>query len=198
MVTLVIGEAMETNESNLYLYLYICIMTIYAKNIKYHMEYYVTGPFFLVTAAIFTVILLLWWKFFFQFCWTLDHFLRTLWKIFILASEMPKLVNKSQPRTIRERNSNRWWKLNRYLSMIWVVFSIGIEAGGTKRVATSIPLVCFSPDVIHRRPVQAVHLLAESLYFYSRLSRRWIIVRVHEKVWKKNMCLVWRYGWEYK
>ena len=42
----------------LYLYLYICIMTIYAKNIKYHMEYYVTGPFFLVTAAIFTVILL--------------------------------------------------------------------------------------------------------------------------------------------
>ena len=25
-----------------YLYLYICIMTIYAKNIKYHMEYYVT------------------------------------------------------------------------------------------------------------------------------------------------------------
>ena len=41
-----------------YLYLYICIMTIYAKNIKYHMEYYVTGPFFLVTAAIFTVILL--------------------------------------------------------------------------------------------------------------------------------------------
>ena len=40
----------------LYLYLYICIMTIYAKNIKYHMEYYVTGPFFLVTAAIFTVI----------------------------------------------------------------------------------------------------------------------------------------------
>ena len=33
-------------------------MTIYAKNIKYHMEYYVTGPFFLVPAAIFTVILL--------------------------------------------------------------------------------------------------------------------------------------------
>ena len=33
-----------------YLYLYICIMTIYAKNIKYHMEYYVTGPFFLITS----------------------------------------------------------------------------------------------------------------------------------------------------
>ena len=102
----------------------------------------------------------------------------------------PGLDNSYEPSSSileRERNSNRWWKLNRYLSMIWVVFSIGIEAGGTKRVATSIPLVCFSPDVIHRRPVQAVHLLAESLYFYSRLSRRWIIVRVHEKVWKKHV-----------
>ena len=52
--------------------------------------------------------------------------------------------------------------------MIKVVFSIGIEAGGTKRVATSIPIVSSSPDVLHRRPVQAVHLLVESLYFYSQ------------------------------
>ena len=52
--------------------------------------------------------------------------------------------------------------------MIQVVFSIGIEAGGTKCVATSILIVGFSPDVLHRRLVQAVHLLVESLYFYSQ------------------------------
>ena len=69
---------------------------------------------------------------------------------------------------IREKNSNHWRKVNRYMSMIQVVFSIGIEAGGTKCVATSILIVSFSPDVLHRRPVQAVHLLVESLYFYSQ------------------------------
>ena len=63
---------------------------------------------------------------------------------------------------------NHWRKVNRYMSMIQVVFSIGIEAGGTKCVATSILIVSFSPDVLHRRPVQAVHLLVESLYFYSQ------------------------------
>ena len=69
---------------------------------------------------------------------------------------------------IREKNSNHWRKVNCYMSMIQVVFSIGIEAGGTKCVATSILIVSFSPDVLHRRPVQAVHLLVESLYFYSQ------------------------------
>ena len=55
--------------------------------------------------------------------------------------------------------------------MIWVVFSIGIEAGGTKCVATSIPQVCFSPDVLHRRPVQAVHLASRvSLFLFSTIS----------------------------
>ena len=54
------------------------------------------------------------------------------------------------------------------MSMILEVFSIGIEAGGTKRVATSIPIFSFGPDVLHRRPVQAVHLLVESLDFYSQ------------------------------
>ena len=70
--------------------------------------------------------------------------------------------------SLREKNSNHWRKVNRYMSMIQVVFSIGIEAGGTKCVATSILIVSFSPDVLHRRPVQAVHLLVESLYFCSQ------------------------------
>ena len=45
------------------------------------------------------------------------------------------------------------------------VFSSGIETGSTKRVATSIPTLSFSPGVLPQRPVQAVHLLAKSLYF---------------------------------
>ena len=54
------------------------------------------------------------------------------------------------------------------MNLFQVVFSSGIEAGGTKRVATSIPLVSFSPDVLHQRLVQAVDLLVESLFFYSQ------------------------------
>ena len=54
------------------------------------------------------------------------------------------------------------------MNLFQVVFSSGIEAGGTKRVATSIPLVSFSPDVPHRRLVQAVDLLVESLFFHSQ------------------------------
>ena len=74
----------------------------------------------------------------------------------------------------REKNLNHWRKVYRYMSLIQVEFSSGIETEDTKRVATSIPIVCFSPDVLHWRPVKAVHLLSESLYFYSRPSRRWI------------------------
>ena len=79
------------------------------------------------------------------------------------------------------------------MSLIQVVFSSGIETEDTKRVATSIPIVCFSPDVLHWRPVKAVHLLSESLYFYSRPSRRWIkscaCMRKYEKtcVWFWDM-----------
>ena len=72
---------------------------------------------------------------------------------------------------IREKNSNRWQKVNCYMSMILEVFSIGIEAGGTKRVATSIPIFSFGPDVLHRRPVQAVHLVSRvSLFLFSTIS----------------------------
>ena len=38
-------------------------------------------------------------EFFFPILLDIRPFLRTLWKIFILPSEMPKLVKKSQPRT---------------------------------------------------------------------------------------------------
>ena len=55
--------------------------------------------------------------------------------------------------------------------MIQVVFLIGIEAGGTKCVATSILIVSFSPGVLHRRPVQAVHLAhRESLFLFLTKS----------------------------
>ena len=51
--------------------------------------------------------------------------------------------------SIREKNLNHWRKVYRYMSLIQVVFSSGIETEDTKRVATSIPIVCFSPDVLH-------------------------------------------------
>ena len=63
---------------------------------------------------------------------------------------------------------NLWRKLDHDMNLFQVIFSSGIEAGGTKRVATSIPLVSFSPDVLHRRLVQAVDLLVESLFFHSQ------------------------------
>ena len=56
-------------------------------------------------------------------------------------------------------------ELNHNISMIQEVFSSGIERGCTKRVATSILTFSFSPGVLHQRPIQAVHLPAESLYF---------------------------------
>ena len=66
---------------------------------------------------------------------------------------------------------NLWRKLDHDMNLFQVIFSSGIEAGGTKRVATSIPLVSFSPDVLHRRPVQAVHLASRvSLFLFSTIS----------------------------
>ena len=64
---------------------------------------------------------------------------------------------------------NLWRKLDHDMNLFQVIFSSGIEAGGAKRVATSIPLVSFSPDVPHRRLVQAVELIVESLFFHSQL-----------------------------
>ena len=66
---------------------------------------------------------------------------------------------------IREQLLNCREKLDHNISMIQEVFSSGIERGGTKRVATLILIVSFSPGVLHQRPIQAVHFLAESLDF---------------------------------
>ena len=75
---------------------------------------------------------------------------------------------------------NLWRKLDHDMNLFQVVFSSGIEAGGTKRVATSIPLVSFSPDVLHRRLVQAIDLLVESLFFpFSTISPNQIHVLLY-------------------
>ena len=65
----------------------------------------------------------------------------------------------------REQLLNCREKLDHNITMIQEVFSSGIERGRTKRVATSILIVSFSPGVLHQRPIQAVHFLAESLDF---------------------------------
>ena len=54
------------------------------------------------------------------------------------------------------------------MSLIQEAFSSRIETEDTKRVATPVPILCFSPDVLHRRLVQAVDLLVESLIFHSQ------------------------------
>ena len=72
----------------------------------------------------------------------------------------------------REQLLNCRKKLDHNISMIQEVFSSGIERGGTKRVATLILIVSFSPGVLHQRPIQAVHLPAESLYFTTLYVER--------------------------
>ena len=47
--------------------------------------------------------------------------------------------------------------------MIKEVFSSGIETGSTKRVATSIVIVSFSPDVLHLHPIHEPTLATGAL-----------------------------------
>ena len=75
----------------------------------------------------------------------------------------------------REQLLNRRVKLDHNISMIQEVFSSGIERGCTKRVATLILIVSFSPDVLHQRPIQAVHLLAERLYLSTLCQTKHIL-----------------------